>query len=366
MFENYKVVMIGGYMYIGTTKVSKNGRPYFIADIASNHDGSLERAFKLIELAKEAGADAAKFQNFKARTIVSKHGFDTMPQISHQAEWKKSVYEIYEEASIKDEWTIKLKEKCDLFDIEYMTSPYDFDSVDHAEKFVNAYKIGSGDITWTEIIEYIAQKGKPILLATGASTSNDVDRAVHCLEKYTKNIVLMQCNTNYTVDYNNFSYINLNVLKTYQKQYPNCILGLSDHTQGHTTVLGALALGARVFEKHFTDDNTREGPDHRFAMNPKTWKEMVDASMQLFNALGDGVKKIEQNEIDSVIVQQRAIYTKAPLKKGHILTKDDVFPLRPLKDGCIYPYEINKIIGKKLNRDIKQDECLKWENIGHD
>lgn len=353
-------------MKIGDREITKNGKPYFIADIAANHDGELQRAFHLIELAKEAGADVAKFQNFKAKTIVSRSGFDSMAQVSHQAEWKKSVYEVYEDASVEDDWTPRLKEKCDEVGIEYMTSPYDFASVDHADPYVNAYKIGSGDITWTEMLSYIAGKNKPVLLATGASDMEDVQRAMSVLQPYTKDIVLMQCNTNYTAKRENFSSINLNVLKSYADWYPDCVLGLSDHTYGHTTVLGAMALGARVFEKHFTDDNGRNGPDHKFAMNPKTWREMVNASMQLYEALGDGIKRIEENEKDSVVVQQRAVYLIRDIKAGDCITKEDIFPLRPLKEDCVYPYDIDCVIGKRLKRDMKADECLTWEVLEND
>lgn len=351
---------------IGNRIISDTGEPYFIADIAANHDGSLERAYKLIELAKEAGADAAKFQNFKASKIVSRNGFDSMPQVSHQSAWKKSVYEVYEAASINEEWTEKLKNKCDEVGIEYMTSPYDFASVDLVDKYVNAYKIGSGDITWLDILKYMAEKNKPLLLATGASDMSDVERAMSVLGEYDNPIVLMQCNTNYTAQTENFKYINLKVLKTYKEKFPNCILGLSDHTHGHSTVLGALAMGARVFEKHFTDDNGREGPDHKFAMNPNTWREMVDASYELYYALGDGVKRIEENEKESVIVQQRAIYLNQDIKAGHIINDKDIFPLRPLKEGCVYPYQAKDIIGKKVLKDIKKDECLLWEMIEND
>lgn len=353
-------------MKIGDREITQNGRPYFIADIAANHDGDLNRAFHLIELAKEAGADVAKFQNFKAQTIVSRNGFDSMAQMSHQANWKKSVYEVYEDASLEDEWTPLLKEKCDEVGIEYMTSPYDFASVDYADPYVNAYKIGSGDITWTEMLAYIAGKHKPVLLATGASDLRDVDRAMGELMQYTKDIVLMQCNTNYTACRENFLSINLNVLKTYAERYPDCVLGLSDHTYGHTTVLGALALGARVFEKHFTDDNDREGPDHTFAMNPRSWREMVDAALELYEALGDGIKKVEKNEQDSVIVQQRAVYLVRDLKAGECIAKEDVFPLRPLKKDCVYPYDLDKVIGKRLKCDMKADECLTWEVLEDD
>ncbi len=351
---------------IGNKVIAKDGKPYFIADIAANHDGSLERALYLIELAKEAGADVAKFQNFKAKTIVSRNGFDTMERMSHQAAWKKSVFEVYEDASISDDWTARLKEKCDEVGIEYMTSPYDFEAIDMANRYVNAYKIGSGDITWIEIIEYMAKKGKPILLATGASSIEDVKRAYESISKYTNQIVLMQCNTNYTASIENFHCINLNVLNTYKDLFPDCILGLSDHTFGHTTVLGALALGARVFEKHFTDDNLRDGPDHKFAMNPKTFKEMVSQANLLYEAMGDGVKKIENNEVDSAIVQRRSLYFTRDLKQGETINKEDLFPLRPIKADGIPPYEIDKLIGKKLKVDVNKDTHIRWEDIVND
>ena len=350
-------------MKIGNKEILKRGKPFFIADIAANHDGDLERAYKLIELAKEAGADVAKFQNFNAKTIVSKKGFETLgKQLSHQANWKKSVYEVYEDASINPNWTELLKKKCDEVGIEYMTSPYDYASVDLVDPYVNAYKIGSGDITWTEILKYILSKNKPVLLATGASSMEDVDRAMDIL-KENQNIVLMQCNTNYTASTENFKYINLNVLKKYEEKYPNAILGLSDHTKGFSTVLGAIALGAVVIEKHFTDDNDREGPDHKFAMNPKTWREMVDASLELYYSLGDGNKRIEKNEEDTAMVQRRGIYVTKFLKAGHILSKEDLIALRPIKIDGIQPYEIDLLLGKKLTKNIESDSHLTWKDV---
>ncbi len=351
-------------MKIGNREITDLGKPYFIADIAANHDGDLERAFQLIELAKEAGADAAKFQNFKARTIVSKAGFDNLGgQLSHQSTWEKSVFETYEDASVADEWSSKLKEKCDRVGIEYMTSPYDFASVDWADQYVNAFKIGSGDITWSAIIEHIAGKRKPVLLATGASEMVDVERAMDILRKMNVEVVLMQCNTNYTASPDNFRYINLNVLRTFKEKYPEVILGLSDHTFGYSTVLGAFALGARVFEKHFTDDNNRKGPDHRFSMNPRTWREMVDATYELYHAMGDGIKRVEENERDTVNIQRRAIYLQKDMKQGEIIEESSIFPLRPVYAEGILPYEAEKIIGKRLKRDISADSCLKWGDV---
>lgn len=349
---------------IGNKFIGETEKPYFIADIAANHDGSIDRAFKLIELVKEAGADAAKFQNFKAEKIVSRTEFESFGnQLSHQSSWKKSVYEVYEEASIPDDWTQKLKQKCDDVGIEYMTSPYDSESIDLADQYVNAFKIGSGDITWIEILQYIAEKNKPVLLATGASTMEDVERAVKAIKNINKNIVLMQCNTNYTASSENYKYINLNVLKKYKEAFPDVILGLSDHTFGHATVLGAIALGASVIEKHFTDDNNRIGPDHKFSMNPKTWKEMVDRSIELWYALGDGVKRIEENEKETAMVQRRSLYFAKDIKFGTVLKREDLFPVRPIKEDGIPPYEIEGVVGKILVRDVKKDSYIKWEDI---
>ncbi|MBC8185063.1 N-acetylneuraminate synthase family protein [candidate division KSB1 bacterium] len=337
---------------------------YFVADIAANHDGSIERAFKLIELAKESGAHAAKFQNFIASKIVSRSGFDKLGgQMSHQSKWKKSVFETYEDASVSYDWTAKLKEKCEEVDIEYFTSPYDFESVDHVDPYVKAYKIGSGDVTWHNIIEYIAKKGKPVFIATGASTLNEVKSAMGVLQKNTKNIVLMQCNTNYTASIENYKYINLNVLKTYANLFPDVLLGLSDHTHGHATVLGAISLGARVFEKHFTDDNSREGPDHTFAMNPKTWREMVDRANEVYLALGDSQKKIEENEQETAVLQRRGLRFTKNLLAGHIIEEQDLFPLRPRNSDGIPPYEITNLVGKELKRDVKADDYIRWEDI---
>ncbi|HSN94746.1 MAG TPA: N-acetylneuraminate synthase family protein, partial [Anaerolineaceae bacterium] len=270
---------------IGRHTIGLKHPTYFVADIAANHDGSLERAVQLIKLAAEAGADAAKFQNFRGPKIVSDYGFTHMnSQVSHQAKWKKSVVEVYNAASIPFEWTQHLGEACDEVGIEFFSAPYDFEATDMLESFVPAYKIGSGDITWIEACQRMASKGKPVLLATGAATIGDVQRAVEAILAINPELVLMQCNTNYTADPGNFDHIHLNVLKTYHDMWPNLILGLSDHTHGHATVLGAVTLGARVVEKHFTDDNHREGPDHAFAMNPQSWADMVQNTRQLERA----------------------------------------------------------------------------------
>ncbi len=286
-----------------------------------------------------------------------------MGQLSHQAAWKKPVYEVYEDASIPQDWTAALKEKCDEVGIDYFTSPYDFDSVNHVDKYVDLYKIGSGDITWLDIIEFIANKKKPVLLATGASDLDDIKRAMNALQKHTNDIVLMQCNTNYTGSADNFSYINLNVLKTFKELYPDVLLGLSDHTPGHATVLGAIALGATFIEKHFTDDNERTGPDHKFAMNPLSWREMADRSNELFISLGDGIKRVEENEKKTVLVQRRALRYTSNFFKGHIVSNKDIFPLRPYAANGLHPYQENEVVGKKLIIDVMADQMVCKQDV---
>ena len=340
-------------------KIIDDNSLYFIADIGANHNGSLEKAIELIHLAKESGADAAKFQNFQADKIVSKTGFDNMKgKLSHQSKWKKSVFEVYEDASISKDWTRILKEECDKVGIDYFTSAYDFESVDLVDPYVNLYKIGSGDITWLDIIDYILDKNKPVLIATGASTNEDVSRVMKMALKKTQDLVLMQCNTNYTGSIDNYNYCNLNVLKQFSIDYPNTVLGLSDHTAGHATTLGAIALGARVIEKHFTDNNNQEGPDHGFAMNPKSWRDMVDRSYELLVSLGDGVKVVEENEKQSKLVQRRCIRVKTNLKKGHRLLESDLISLRPISEGGFEPFEKTHLIGKELSMDIDAGEHL--------
>lgn len=352
------------HLNIGGVKIGLDEPSYFIADIAANHDGDLQRAISLIHLAAESGAHAAKFQHFKANTIVSDAGFKSLGgQQSHQAAWKKSVFEVYQDASVDLGWTPMLKGACDEAGIAFMTSPYAPDLVDAVDPYLPAYKIGSGDITWLEIIEYIARKNKPYILATGASTMDDVHRAVEAGLRVNSRLALLQCNTNYTGSRENFKYIQLNVLRSYREMYPSMVLGLSDHTPGHATVLGAVALGARIIEKHFTDDTGRTGPDHAFSMNPRAWREMVDRTGELEASLGTGVKKIEGNEKETAVLQRRAIRLKFDLPTGASLTRDAIEVLRPCPADAVHPYEMDRIIGRTLRHPMKAGSHVRWSDI---
>ena len=351
-------------IYIDGKRISRNDPVYFIAEIGSNFDRDLNRAKDLIYLAKEAGADAAKFQHYTAESLVSDEGFKQLgSRQSHQALWKKSVFETYQDASLKCDWTSILKQTCDEAGITFFTSPYSLELVDYVDEFVPAYKVGSGDITWLGIIKHMASKKKPVLLATGASDIEDVRRAVEAALTVTSDLILLQCNTNYTASHENFSYLQLNVLREYEALYPGIILGLSDHMPGHVSVLGAVALGARVIEKHFTDSTDRDGPDHSFSMTATTWKEMVDRTRELEASLGDGQKKIEENERETVIVQRRCIRASRDLEKDTLLCEDDMTVLRPNPADGIPPFEFQKLVGKKLKRRVGSGEHLKWKDI---
>jgi N-acetylneuraminate synthase len=337
---------------------------FFVADVAANHDGDLSRAKDLIWMCAEAGADCAKFQHFNADTIVSDFGFKHLgTQQSHQNSWKKSVYDVYRDASLNQDWTCELKETCDKAGIVFMTSPYSMELVDYVDSFVSAYKIGSGDITWTGIIEHIAQKNKPVLLATGASSLDDVDRAMGILNHWNSSVILMQCNTNYTGLLENFKYINLNVLKAYSELYPSAVLGLSDHTPGCATVLGSVALGARVIEKHFTDSCDREGPDHKFSMDPSSWREMVERTRELEYAMGENLKKVENNEKETVVIQRRALRASRDLQTNESIKSNDVFPLRPCPKDAVQPYELPDILNRKLSKPVRRGDIIKWNDL---
>jgi N-acetylneuraminate synthase len=350
---------------IGGREVAFDQPTYFIADIASSHDGDVERAKSLIWLAKEAGADCAKFQHFLAKDIVSDEGFKALGgQLSHQAKWKKSVYDVFEQYQTPRDWTETLVAECAKAGIDYMTTPYDLAAVELMDPHVKAWKIGSGDIGWPQFIEAVAARGKPIFVATGAADMPDVERAVAAALARTRQVCVMQCNTNYTGSLDNFACVNLNVLRTYAVKWPGMVLGLSDHTPGHAAVLGAVALGARAVEKHFTDDNSREGPDHGFSLNPTTWRDMVDRARELELALGDGVKRIEANEIDASVVQRRCLRLTRDLPAGHVLTADDLEALRPRPEGSVEPYELDMVLGARLQTAKAKGDALDWTDVG--
>jgi sialic acid synthase SpsE len=347
-------------MEIYEKKIGLNCPTYFIAEIGSNFDGDLGRATDLIKIAADSGADAVKFQHYTAQSLVSDVGFRALGSETktHQTKWEASVSEVYEAASLNQAWTASLSEAAHNEGIAFITSPYSTELVDYVEPFVDAYKIGSGDITYNAVIEKICQKNKPILIAAGASTLEEIALAMELLAPRMLDVCLMQCNTNYEGTIANAKYQNLNVIKSFQGLYSKCLPGLSCHMPGSVSVIGAVALGARVIEKHFTDDRARPGPDHAFAMMPNEWERMVQETRLLESMLGDGYKRVEKNEEATVIVQQRSLRANRDIAAGEVVEERMVDCLRPCPKGSLKPFHLKELVGKTLTSPIKRGESF--------
>jgi sialic acid synthase SpsE len=353
-----------GEIRIGERLLGRDHPTYFIADIASNHDGEEARAHELIWQAAGAGADAVKFQHFRAAEIVSDHGFRALGGTrGHQAAWPQSVYDTYRRYELDRSWTAALAATAHEAQVELLSTPYDMDAIAHVRDLTPALKIGSGDIDWLAFVHAVAATGKPVLLATGAADMHDVERAVATVLAETPDLVLMQCNTNYSGSLENFKFVNLRVLQLFAERWPAIILGLSDHTPGHSAAVGAVALGARVIEKHFTDDNARVGPDHAFAMTPTSWSEMVARVRELEQALGDGVKRVQDNELETVILQRRCLRLARDMPALVPLHVGDLVCLRPAEPGALGPTQLRDLIGCALVRPMARGEAVTLQDL---
>ncbi len=342
------------------SKIIGEGHPvFFIADIGANFDNNLEKAKKLALAAKEAGADVVKFQSFLADEIVSGPSFAKMKLKGIHGSWNKPIDKVFKEAEFPREWHKELFDYCREIGVTFSSSPYDFSAVDLLEGLgSDFFKIGSGDITWHEMLEYIAKKSKPIILSTGDSTLEEVKEAVNVIKATGNNqLVLLQCITNYP---SKIESANINVLKTYQEIF-DVMVGYSDHSPGDIVVLGSVALGAKVIEKHFTLSKKDSGPDHPHSMDPEEFKKMVDEVRLLEKALGNGVKQVVEEESETVIVQRRSLHAKGDIKKGDIISDSDIIELRPAV-GILPKYK-KSILGKKARIDIAKHEAIYQDNI---
>ena len=247
--------------------------------------------------------------------------------------------------------------------LDFLTTPYDLDAVALVAPWAPAFKIGSGDIDWPLLIRRVSAEHKPVLLAAGAADLDDVARAVETVLAENPDLILLQCNTNYTGSLENFRFVNLRVLQTFAKRWPGLLLGLSDHTPGHATVLGAVTLGARVIEKHFTDDNARTGPDHAFAMTQSSWSEMVQRTRELEQALGDGVKRVEENEHETAVVQRRCVRLTRNMPAGEQLSSADLTCLRPAEPGSLSPRHLDELVSRSLVRAMVGGEAIRPEDL---
>ena len=344
---------------LGNRTIGANYPTYFIAEIGGNFDGDIEKAKRLIKAAKEAGADCAKFQTFTAETIVSEGGFSKMTLHGVHGSWGRTVSEVFKDVEFPMEWHEELAAYCQEVGIDFSTSPYFKEAVDLCEEMKLPFiKIGSGEITWLEMIEYIASKGIPIMLATGDATMAEIDEAVRTIEKTgNKNLVLMQCITNYP---SKIESANVNVLKTYQNAF-GCLTGYSDHSPGHVVALASVVLGGRVIEKHFTLNKKDKGPDHPHSMEPDEFKLMVESIREVEKAMGSTRKEVVEEEGETVFVQRRCLYAKKDLKAGQIISEEAIDVLRPALG--IPPKYKQTIIGKKINKDIPARDPIFWEDI---
>lgn len=344
---------------IGSRLIGENYPTYFIAEIGANFDGDLEKAKRLVDAAKEAGADCAKFQSFTADTLVSEGGFQRMQLHGVHGSWGRKVSEVMREAEFPLEWHKEIADYCKKVGIDFNTAPYFKEAVDLCMDIdIPFIKIGSGDITWLEMIEYIAKTQKPVFLATGDATLAEIDEAVRTIKATgNRNLVLMQCITNYP---SKIDSANVNVLKTYQSAF-DVLTGYSDHSPGHVVALASVVLGGRVIEKHFTLNKKDKGPDHPHSMEPHEFRFMVDSIREVERALGSTAKEVVEEESETVYVQRRGLYAARPLKSGQKLTVDDITVLRPALG--IQPKFKKIIIGKTVNKDISAGEPIFWEDL---
>lgn len=344
---------------IGDRMIGPEYPTYFIAEIGGNFDGSLEKAKLLIDAAKEAGADCAKFQTFVTSKIVSDGVFSKMTLQGVHGSWGRSVSDVFRDVEFPISWHQEIADYCKQVGIDFSTSPYFKEAVDLCvDMKVPFIKIGSGEITWLEMLDYTACKGIPVMLATGDATMAEIDDAIRTIEKTgNRDLVLMQCITNYP---SKIDSANVNVLKTYQSAF-DCLTGYSDHSPGHVVALASVVLGGRVIEKHFTLNKKDKGPDHPHSMEPHEFKYMVESIREVERAMGSTRKEVVAEESETVFVQRRCLYAKKTLMKGHIISEEDIDVLRPALG--IPPKYKKTIIGKTVNKDILANDPIYWEDL---
>ncbi len=330
---------------------------YIIAEIGSNFNNDIDQAKKLIDAAKDCGADAVKFQSFIAEKIICKEAFTE--KSSFQSKWEGPVYDVYKRAEFPREWHRKIADYSKKKNIDFFSAPYDFEAVDLLDEIdVPVFKIGSGDITYLSLIRYIAEKGKPIIMGTGSSTIGEIEEAVDVIRSTGNNdIILLQCITNYP---SHFEHANIRAMVTIGNTFQT-LIGYSDHTPGSIVPLGAVALGGSVIEKHFTLDRSMRGPDHPFAMDTIDFKKMVEDIRTLEKAMGSPIKTITQDETETVILQRRSIYSKVDIPAGTIITDDMLIELRPAKG--IIPRDRTLVVGRTSKINIARGEPITWDKI---
>ena len=331
---------------------------FIIAEAGVNHNGSVEMAKKLVDTAKEAGADAVKFQTFKADNIVIKN--------AEKAEYQKettgaeeSQYEMIKKLELTEYDFRELADYAKEKDILFLSSPFDKESGDLLDEInVPAFKIGSGEITNFPLLKYIAKKEKPIILSTGMSTLGEIEDAIKIVRNEgVEDVILLHCVSNYPARIED---LNLRAMETLKQAF-KIPVGFSDHTLGITGSITAVALGACVIEKHFTLDKKLPGPDHKASLEPYELKEMIKAIKDVEKALGNGIKRPAKDEEEIKKVARRSIVAKVDIPEGTIITENMLGVKRP--GTGIVPKYIDRIVGRKAKENIGNDELVTREMI---
>jgi sialic acid synthase SpsE len=328
---------------------------FIVAEAGSNHNCDIRIAFSLIDSAKDAGADAIKFQIFKADLLYSK-------KTPYFKMYKKAPYNLIKDIEMPRGWLPRLKEYADKLGIIFFATPFDNEAVDLLNEIgVVLYKIASFEIVDLELIEYVAGKGKPILISTGLANMSEIEDAVNTAKNaglsYDK-ICLLQCASLYPAK---AEIMNLRSMETMKKAF-GVNVGLSDHTLGIHISLAGVAMGARVIEKHFTLDRGMSGPDHPFAIEPEELKLLVHQVRDIEKAMGDGLKKgPSTDEMENYEKARRSIHARVKIPKGTVITRDMLIVKRP--GYGIKPKFINIVIGRKSKIDIEEDVWLNWDMI---
>lgn len=341
---------------IANKTIGEYSKSFIIAEAGVNHNGSIEMAKKLVNAAKEAGADAVKFQTFKTKNLVTKNAEKAEYQIKNSGE--ESQYEMIKRLELSDSEFEEIAKYAGDKGIIFLSSPFDTESVDLLDEMnIPAFKIASGEITNFPLLKHIAKKHRPVILSTGMSTIGEVEEALNLIEKYNDDIVLMHCLTNYPAKKED---ANLKVIKTLEYAFKRPV-GFSDHTSGIEMSVAAVAMGSCVIEKHFTIDKNLPGPDHKASLEPQELSEMVKAIRNVEKGLGNGIKKPTNDEIKIKKLVRKSIVAEKDIPKGSILTEEMLTIKRP--GTGIEPKYLDELVGRELVEDVKKDDLLKWNQL---
>jgi N,N'-diacetyllegionaminate synthase len=333
-------------------------RVLIIAEAGVNHNGSVDLALQLIDAAKASGADAVKFQTFRADRIATRSAEKANYQ-QRQAADGESQFEMLRRLELDAAAHRRLFDHCRKTGIQFLSSPFDIQSVDLLDTLdVPLLKIPSGEITNLPFLERIAAKGRPVILSTGMSTLGEVEEAVQVLRAGgVSEITLLHCVTEYPAPY---AEINLRAMQTLKSAF-GLPVGYSDHTPGIEIAIAAVALGAEVIEKHFTLDRSLPGPDHAASLEPREFKQMAAAIRNVESALGDGIKKPALCELPNIPVARKSVVAARALRAGQKLVAADLDIKRP--GTGLSPKLLMVLVGRTLRTDVEPDELILWDHF---